>query len=437
MDGQGGKRPSQGQREAEEEEDDDDDEVAEVSGHSPHDLELPDALDDRQALEQLDEDSDQPLDDYHADEMEEEGRPASPPAEEENGGQEEEEEEEGEPEAAVQSPPPKRAKSARQKQGGEKRQGKETVRAESEDVVVSRNRGRARGDEESKRSAPRRALSRSSRDRVTRTASPQRRWVEPVVVNAAEGDGEEGVANGTRKSSRFKIAPLAFWRGEKLVYGRGSRRKSIGGTVGLALPELKEVIHVEPAQVEFKKSYGSRRRRPTAAAARVVKTESVSGSDDDSGSESEWQETMVVEAPVRKFENPQEFVKKVLAIPSTAYEPREVVGQGIFFQKTLSEEPHFAAGVLDIPTGAGKPMKPSKQNTMFFFIFTGYVEIRIADNLFKLRKGGQFTVPRGNFYEIRNVGQKDARLVFSQCTDTLANYVIAHPGALEHDIQED
>jgi len=278
------------------------------------------------------------------------------------------------------------------------------------------------------RVTPRRSLSPSrTRERSARTASPQRQWREPINHNATQNKDDDGV----RRSSRFKIAPLAFWRGEKVVYGRGSRRKSIGGTIGLTLPEAKEIIHVEPVPVEierrriYKSSRSSRKtkRHPHRG---EIKEESESESDEEDGPDN-WEEKITVEAPVRSFENQSELVKKILAIPETAYEPRPVVGQGIFFQKTLSEEPHFAAGVLDIPTGAAKPVKPSKQNTMFFFIFTGYVQVKIHDVVFRLRKGGQFTVPRGNFYEILNVGKKDARLFFSQSTDTLANHLIAHP----------
>ena len=259
--------------------------------------------------------------------------------------------------------------------------------------------------------------SRASRERSTRTASPQREWREPVNLDNTKDDQDDGV----RKSSRFKIAPLAFWRGEKMVYGRGSRRKSAGGTMGLTLPEVKEIIHVDIIEGEKRRKLGAGRRKKTPR-----RTESPDSSSSENDADN-WEDKVIVEAPVRSFENQSMLTKKTLAVPESAYDPRPVHGQEIFFQKTLSEEPHFAAGVLDIPSGAGKPVKPSKQNTMFFFIFTGYVQVKIHDVVFRLRKGGQFTVPRGNFYEILNVGKKNARLFFSQSTDTLANHLLAHP----------
>lgn len=320
-----------------------------------------------------------------------------------------EEEEEDEDEEDAEAQPPRKKTAARSRQRTQDKAAKSGKRSK----VSSR---------------PSFSPSRATRERSVRTASPQREWREAVDLSR-QGNGEND--EGVRKSSRFKIAPLAFWRGEKLVYGRGSRRKSSGGTIGLALPEVKEIIHVDLIEGEQKR----RRTRPGSIKPRsrknrrngTVKEESESESEDDAEG---WEETITVEAPVRSFEDQHELVKKVLAIPESDYEPCEVVGQGIFFQKTLSEEPHFAAGVLDIPVGERKPPKPSKQNTMFFFIFRGYVEVKIHEAVFRLRKGAQFTVPRGNFYEIVNVGRKDARLFFSQSTDTLANHLMAHPELL-------
>lgn len=278
--------------------------------------------------------------------------------------------------------------------------------------------------------SPSRSRSRTggrSRERSRCTVSPERKWREKVHHEHYPVDEE-----GPRKSQRFKHRPLKFWAGEKMVYGRGNPRKSLGGTVGLTLPEVKEIIHVDLTEPER-----PRRRTPAAAASRrtnntkrngYVKDESGSESEDD---EDEVEEHIRVEALVRSFENPNEQIPKILAIPASAYEPRPVKDQDILFQKTISDEPHFASGVLDLPIGGYKPPKPSRHNTMFFLIFTGYVEIRINDITFKLRKGGQFTVPRGNFYEIRNIGKREARLFFSQCTDTLMNDLINRKAAEE------
>ncbi|ORY78660.1 Mif2/CENP-C like-domain-containing protein [Protomyces lactucae-debilis] len=312
-----------------------------------------------------------------------------------------------------------------------KKRSKSAQRAatDHESDAAPRKRGRSTKKPAAKKSPRKKAPARhaslspsraASRTRDGRTQSPQREWREPITHDDSD-DAEQN--DGVRRSTRVKVPPLAFWRGEKMVFGRGQRRKSVGGTLGLSLPEVKEIIHVdlvEGAQ-QVRRSRASSKGRANGKKKRranQVKDESSASEPED---EDEEEEHIIVEANVRSFEQPDALVKKVLAIPQAMYDPRPVVGQGIFFQKTLSEEPHFAAGVLDIPVGEGKPVKPSKQNTMFFFIYQGYVQVKIHDVIFKLRKGGQFTVPRGNFYEIVNVGTKDARLFFSQSTDTLAN----------------
>jgi len=148
--------------------------------------------------------------------------------------------------------------------------------------------------------ASRRSFSpaRANRERSTRTASPQREWREPVNHESKNGDDDDG----TRRSSRFKIPPLAFWRGEKMVYGRGSRRKSIGGTLGLALPEVKEIIHVdllEDDHIRKKGRTGAGKPKKKRSAHSRVKEESESESEYD---KDEWEDQIKVEAPVRSFE---------------------------------------------------------------------------------------------------------------------------------------
>lgn len=337
----------------------------------------------RNDIENVDESEEQPLD------AGENSRPRSSPSTDEEPGHKEQDGEEQEEETAAQ------------------RQRKR------------RRAGKTKETANKKRVAPRTSLSpsRATRERSTRTASPQREWREPVHHNVQPQDEHDGV----RKSSRFKIAPLAFWRGEKLVYGRGSRRKSAGGTLGLAMPEVKEIIHVDLIEGEQ-----IRRKGRPAKSSKPRKRQANGQVKDESESESEydsdhWEEKIVVEAAVPSYEDQNQLVKTTLAIPGTAYEPRLVLNQGIFFQKTLFEGPHFASGILDIPVGAGKPRKPSRANTLFFFIHIGYVEVTIHDVVFRLRKGGQFFIPRANFYEIKNIGKTDARLFFSQSTDTLAN----------------
>ena len=236
----------------------------------------------------------------------------------------------------------------------------------------------------------------------------------------------------------MRVKPLAFWRGEKLVYGRGDRRRSIGGTLSLSLPVVKEIIHVD---VEEPKPKRKTNRNAAATGGRPESSKhsrhDSSGSDDGSNSDDDdgprqrdppadpdddGEALQIVNADVHSIEQPGMRDRQTIAYPQSAYNPRAVEDQGIFFQRTLKDKDFFAAGLLDLPPGAAKTRRSSKRNLMFFCVYQGYVEIDISDNVFRLRRGAQFIVPRGNDYEIRNVGVNPARLFFSQVTDTLFNY---------------
>ncbi|KAK9473567.1 Mif2/CENP-C cupin domain-containing protein [Dipodascopsis tothii] len=80
-----------------------------------------------------------------------------------------------------------------------------------------------------------------------------------------------------------------------------------------------------------------------------------------------------------------------------------------------------------LPVGGDKAVKPSKHNALVFCVVDGAVEATVTDTTFRLGRGGHFVVPRGNFYGLRNVGRRPARLFFAQGTDTLDNSQLASP----------
>ena len=86
----------------------------------------------------------------------------------------------------------------------------------------------------------------------------------------------------------------------------------------------------------------------------------------------------------------------------------------------------MAGGVLEIPVGAEKPLKPSKDNSyaraavrgsltlQIMYCATGVVRVRIYRSIFTIAEGGLFLVPRGNNYSVTNIGHDDVRLIFMQ-----------------------
>lgn len=213
-------------------------------------------------------------------------------------------------------------------------------------------------------------------------------------------------ANGTRRSSRTKIAPLAYWRNERIVYELGERRKS-----GPAMPKIKEIIRIDPVSVPSR-SKGNSRAKNTGFKKKLVKSESTS--------DEEWEEKMDVECEVINWHDKKPIVKRI-AYPASSYAPKDIANAIIKFQKTFDEAPFFATGVMDLPRGGEKTTKPSKHNVMTFVILEGAVEATVHQTSFRLKRGSHFIVPRGNYYSIRNIANKVSRLFFTQATDTLEN----------------
>ncbi|KAG5439131.1 hypothetical protein PCANB_001430 [Pneumocystis canis] len=212
--------------------------------------------------------------------------------------------------------------------------------------------------------------------------------------------------NGMRRSSRTKVAPLAYWRNERIVYELGERRKS-----GPAMPKIKEIIRVNPISIPSRPR-GTSRAKNTSFKKKVVKHRDTS--------DEEWEEKVDVECEVINWHDKKPIIKRI-AYPASSYAPRDVANAIIKFQKTFDEAPFFATGVMDLPRGAEKTTKPSKHNVMTFVILEGAVEATVHQTSFRLKRGSHFIVPRGNYYSIRNIANKVSRLFFTQATDTLEN----------------
>lgn len=74
----------------------------------------------------------------------------------------------------------------------------------------------------------------------------------------------------------------------------------------------------------------------------------------------------------------------------------EVANANFRMCKTYSL-PHFGAGLIDLPPGSVKRMKKTGAYDLVFYVVAGKVQVDVGENQFRIRKGGQFQVPRGMF----------------------------------------
>lgn len=92
------------------------------------------------------------------------------------------------------------------------------------------------------------------------------------------------------KSGRTSIKPVAFWRGERIVYGDGHMVGKV-----ITLPSIKEVIRTDEIEVPRPKRYTSRRSRPK----RQIKDE-----EEDEDERAPWEnQTGIVRAHVMQWDH--------------------------------------------------------------------------------------------------------------------------------------
>ncbi|KAI5926085.1 Mif2/CENP-C like-domain-containing protein [Camillea tinctor] len=224
----------------------------------------------------------------------------------------------------------------------------------------------------------------------------------------------------TTRSGRASYRPLEFWKGERAEYDQG--REEIFEDKGgrhFAMPTLKGIVR---AETNYEAVPKRRRGRPSAArtggkASRYEKEPEEERDEWEyepgvvSGQCIEWMHEYEHKPP---GDDDEVFVdEKELAISEAALQFKNIKDSKFKFAKTLTL-PFFGAGIVDLPPGAEKSPKNARKMQMVFFVHTGCVHVTVADNAFKISKGGMWFVPRGNYYSISNESNRPARIFFSQ-----------------------
>ncbi|KAJ1338260.1 centromere protein C [Microdochium nivale] len=112
-------------------------------------------------------------------------------------------------------------------------------------------------------------------------------------------------------------------------------------------------------------------------------------------------------------DDPVEVMEEELAISEPAIQLKDIKDATFKFAKTLTL-PFFGSGIVDLPPGSEKRSKNSRKMQMVFFVHRGTVDVIVATNEFTITEGGQFFVPRGNYYSMENNGNIRARIFFAQ-----------------------
>lgn len=235
---------------------------------------------------------------------------------------------------------------------------------------------------------------------------------------------------GLRRSKRTRIAPLAYWRNERIVYSRASESNNgdpdstlISDIRKVPLQEIHEVVHIPEAK---KTKPTPKRGRPPKNSARgrkpKAKPEVYDYESDPEIEGSEWFKSKSLEAEV--FESEDSQIKKIVAWSPDGgdFQSPPAGRNGQLGMENFKVAPLFssdsntiAAGLLDFPVDGFKSLRTTGESLFIFHVAKGLVEVTLNSDKFVVTRGCSFEVPKLNIYSFKNIGQGSARLFFVQC----------------------
>ncbi|PIL24353.1 hypothetical protein GSI_14106 [Ganoderma sinense ZZ0214-1] len=218
---------------------------------------------------------------------------------------------------------------------------------------------------------------------------------------------EDANTDGLRRSKRRRYSPLAYWRLEKVVYGRPGS----GPCLVPSIREIHRIPEVKPEPLGAKRRKGVARKKSSRNSATAEpELEQVLVYDPEEG----WDDETDPHCMVLEYGEDGQEVERRIAFTSKMVAPKPAAQGSFLFQKIFGEGDYLASGQLVIPPNSTKPTKSTKDNTFVFYVIQGAVKFSVHKTSFVLATGGMFMVPRGNVYYIQNICDRDARLFFAQ-----------------------
>ncbi|KAJ3747254.1 Mif2/CENP-C like-domain-containing protein [Lentinula detonsa] len=211
-----------------------------------------------------------------------------------------------------------------------------------------------------------------------------------------QGKKKEIHREGVRRSQRKPIKPLEWWRNEKYVYERPTH-----GTV--LVPHIKEIIRIPEEPKEPLGKHAKRKRGRS-------KTVQLS---DQPNPEEGWDHNTNSVVTVMDWKTKEPKEKRIICLAKDV-ELQRAASSEWAYQRSFGDDNFVAAGHLTIPVHGRKPTKTTKDNTYTFYLIQGAINLKIHETSSILCTGAHFMVPRGNTYFIENIGDREAKLFFSQ-----------------------
>ncbi|SPO19949.1 related to inner kinetochore protein MIF2 [Ustilago trichophora] len=354
------------------------------------------------------------------------------------------------------SPAPEPAQPPKRKRGRppKNRAAEEPTYDESRVAPSSRpaQKSKASADGTSRPAASSSKPKASSASKTKRTAGEVVEKVRPPPREATVFD-----ENGVRRSTRQRFAPLEYWRGERIRYGRpslptGSTVEDLRRRPGedefeddpsmmlmrkrVPVLDIKEVIRVPRAPGEGTFAGTTRPRTTTSRRKIDRKSEDrtprppsrtpdperpwevqLDPTADTVHPEDGWDVKTVETGLVIDDEDQIEILTSIVRTKSSL-QPLVAANQQFRFEKLFNCGGLMATGILQLPPGTRKPTKPSKDNSFVFCVLQGALRATVHRKSFIVGPEGVFQVPSGNTYSLENICERDVKLFFAQCRKT-------------------
>ncbi|KAF9908363.1 hypothetical protein EC991_009915 [Linnemannia zychae] len=239
---------------------------------------------------------------------------------------------------------------------------------------------------------------------------------------------------GVRRSSRTKVAPLEYWKNEKLVFEKAVDEGVAGQVIKAVLraqPEEGETVRVKKTRGGKKRKFTprseihappARRQRTGRGVGEKLSTQRSEAEDFVDDSMDEEQVELATKGVREEFRQSaetlvygsDEVVKRVVAESQSSIQFRNVQSGEYQFHRGLEDADTVVSGTMKIKPDGRKPVNSGSNTSMVFYVIKGLVQVHVHETQFVLSAGGRFLVPRGNTYSIVNLSTKDSTLFFVQ-----------------------
>ncbi|CCE64170.1 hypothetical protein TPHA_0G03300 [Tetrapisispora phaffii CBS 4417] len=241
--------------------------------------------------------------------------------------------------------------------------------------------------------------------------------------------------NKIRRSNRIKVAPLEYWRNEKIVY----KRKTTKPELEIEKIVTHDYVDEDEAEAEANRlekqskqqttrtrpyNYvptGKRRGRPRKPKdSDVFNPNKELLNDIKSGSvpNSQWLKRGILEANINVSDSSKN--DEIVAFApnlSQSEQVRETKDENFSLEVMFDKhKEHFASGMLKLPMFSKKKLSESYNTFMTFYVIQGVVEVTLSNNKFIVIEGSSFQVPAFNQYAFENKGMNEVKMFFVQVT---------------------